>query len=367
MRSHRVGAIAIAVVVVVGLTGGTAYAQVSTSATVTRVNDGHTLDARLADGRDLSVRLIGIDGPDPGPPEECGAEDATAALRQLVEGQAVSLVSDPFQPALDSAGHSLFYVDRAADGVDAGGQIIALGLARIDPDETFQRDATYRVAQRDARDAGDGLWSDCDGDFHRTHADELRDRRLSAAGFVRSYYAAVSGGHFADAWDSLGRPVRRKLGSFDQWRAGHRRSLGVSVTSTSVRLSGSRAVVSVSVRARDRDACTGRVVRQLFRGRWVLAPRDGSWVAVGLHIRKTGGGRVRLSKSECPPPPKPPSSGPPSAQCEPGYSPCIAPGSDVDCAGGSGNGPRYVDGPVRVTGGDPYGLDSDGDGYGCEP
>jgi len=49
-----------------------------------------------------------------------------------------------------------------------------------------------------------------------------------------------------------------------------------------------------------------------------------------------------------------------------GYSPCLPPGSDVDCAGGSGNGPRYVNGPVYVNGSDPYGLDSDGDGVGCE-
>jgi hypothetical protein len=38
----------------------------------------------------------------------------------------------------------------------------------------------------------------------------------------------------------------------------------------------------------------------------------------------------------------------------------------VDCAGGSGNGPRYVNGPVYVSGGDPYGLDGDGDGVACE-
>jgi hypothetical protein len=52
--------------------------------------------------------------------------------------------------------------------------------------------------------------------------------------------------------------------------------------------------------------------------------------------------------------------------CTPGYKPCIPPGSDVDCAGGSGNGPRYVQGPVYVTGSDPYDLDRDGDGIGCE-
>jgi hypothetical protein len=60
--------------------------------------------------------------------------------------------------------------------------------------------------------------------------------------------------------------------------------------------------------------------------------------------------------------PKPP---PPPADCQ-GYSPCIPPGPDVDCAGGTGDGPRYVEGPVTVTGSDPYGLDGDGDGVGCE-
>jgi hypothetical protein len=49
-----------------------------------------------------------------------------------------------------------------------------------------------------------------------------------------------------------------------------------------------------------------------------------------------------------------------------GYDPCITPGDDVDCEGGSGDGPRYVNGPVYVSGSDPYGLDSDGDGVACE-
>lgn len=40
--------------------------------------------------------------------------------------------------------------------------------------------------------------------------------------------------------------------------------------------------------------------------------------------------------------------------------------SDVDCAGGSGNGPAYVQGPVQVIGSDIYGLDRDKDGIGCE-
>jgi hypothetical protein len=54
-------------------------------------------------------------------------------------------------------------------------------------------------------------------------------------------------------------------------------------------------------------------------------------------------------------------------QCDPNYSgACVPIASDVDCAGGSGNGPAYVQGPVRVVGTDIYGLDANGDGIGCE-
>jgi hypothetical protein len=66
------------------------------------------------------------------------------------------------------------------------------------------------------------------------------------------------------------------------------------------------------------------------------------------------------------PKPKPVRHTQPAQNCTPGYSPCVPIASDVDCAGGSGNGPAYVDGPIRVTGDDPYDLDADGDGYGCE-
>jgi len=54
-------------------------------------------------------------------------------------------------------------------------------------------------------------------------------------------------------------------------------------------------------------------------------------------------------------------------QCDPNYSGvCVPIASDVDCAGGSGNGPAYVRGPVTVIGRDIYDLDRDGNGIGCE-
>ena len=66
----------------------------------------------------------------------------------------------------------------------------------------------------------------------------------------------------------------------------------------------------------------------------------------------------------------PTTTAPPASNCHPAYSsPCVPAGvSDVDCAGGSGNGPSYVNGPVYLVGSDdPYDLDgNDNDGVGCE-
>src|SRR5262245_21112845 len=55
-------------------------------------------------------------------------------------------------------------------------------------------------------------------------------------------------------------------------------------------------------------------------------------------------------------------------RCHPSYEGvCVPVASDVDCAGGQGNGPEYVRGPVYVVGPDEYELDRDGDGVACEP
>lgn len=48
----------------------------------------------------------------------------------------------------------------------------------------------------------------------------------------------------------------------------------------------------------------------------------------------------------------------PRAGCMPEYSPCVPVGPDLDCP--------EIAGPVTVTGGDPFRLDRDGDGIGCD-
>ncbi|WP_432986652.1 hypothetical protein [Dactylosporangium sp. CA-233914] len=85
----------------------------------------------------------------------------------------------------------------------------------------------------------------------------------------------------------------------------------------------------------------------------------------------TAGTKPATKPTTKPPTTKPPATKtatkPPAANCNPNYTPCVPNDPvDVDCAGGGGNGPSYVQGPVRVIGSDPYGLDNDHDGIGCE-
>ena len=56
-----------------------------------------------------------------------------------------------------------------------------------------------------------------------------------------------------------------------------------------------------------------------------------------------------------------------TGDCDPNYEgACLDPAAvDYDCEGGSGDGPKYT-GYVRVVGNDPFGLDRDGNGEGCE-
>ncbi|WP_215802188.1 G5 domain-containing protein [Rathayibacter toxicus] len=55
-----------------------------------------------------------------------------------------------------------------------------------------------------------------------------------------------------------------------------------------------------------------------------------------------------------------------AASCDPNYADaCVPIAKDVDCKGGTGDGPMYLEGQARVIGKDVYGLDKDKDGIAC--
>lgn len=92
-------------------------------------------------------------------------------------------------------------------------------------------------------------------------------------------------------------------------------------------------------------------------------PTSGPPAAAGT----TGAAKAPTTRPPTTRPPTTKATTKPAGNCNPNYSPCVPNDPvDVDCKGGGGNGPSYVQGPVRVIGTDVYGLDKDNDGIGCE-
>lgn len=93
----------------------------SADATIDRVLDGDTIVT--SDG--VTVRIVGIDAPEMG---ECGYEEAAGLVRELVEGQTVTLVNPASVDDTDKYGRTLRYVDATAS-VDVGVQLLEAGFA----------------------------------------------------------------------------------------------------------------------------------------------------------------------------------------------------------------------------------------------
>ncbi|HEY8525634.1 MAG TPA: thermonuclease family protein [Acidimicrobiales bacterium] len=132
-------------------------------ATVVRVVDGDTLVVELA-GREVPVRLIGIDTPEtvaPGRPVECYGAEASDHLRALAPaGTAVRLERDV--EARDMYDRLLAYVYRSGDGLLLNRAQVDGGFAEADdhPPNTALRSELH-AAEAAARAAGAGLWSAC--------------------------------------------------------------------------------------------------------------------------------------------------------------------------------------------------------------
>jgi micrococcal nuclease len=148
--------------------GGRAVLTPPEDGEVTRVVDGDTLHVQV-DGRDETVRLLGIDTPElhrPDTPVECGARAASHSMEELADGRRVDLVTDPSQDQRDRYGRLLAYAVTRG-GVDLGEAIVRRGWAEVYVyDGPFQRLARYRAAAAAARRADRGVSARCGGDFH---------------------------------------------------------------------------------------------------------------------------------------------------------------------------------------------------------
>ena len=97
---------------------------------------------------------------------------------------------------------------------------------------------------------------------------------------IRTYYAALDGLRFHDAWDMLSPAVRTALGDFAAWRAGYATTISSHPERIAVELDGQVAAVSHDLAATDRSDCA--VVHRRFRVIWRLVVEGGKWRPVAL-------------------------------------------------------------------------------------
>lgn len=129
---------------------------------VTKVVDGDTIHVML-DGKDQTIRVIGIDTPetvDPRKPVQCMGLAASSRAKELLTDKTVRLEADLTQGDKDKYGRLLRYV--FIDGVtDYGHSTIAEGFAHeYTYDAPYKYRAEYKQAQKDAEIQKRGLWAE---------------------------------------------------------------------------------------------------------------------------------------------------------------------------------------------------------------
>lgn len=131
-------------------------------ADVVRVVDGDTIIVDIG-GQDFRLRYIGLDAPEsvrPNFPVQEFGREASAVNARLVGGRSVVLEKDVSDT--DRFGRLLRYVwlDEGGQWLMVNIELVRLGFAAAGaypPDVKYQD--LLRAAERDARDAGRGLWA----------------------------------------------------------------------------------------------------------------------------------------------------------------------------------------------------------------
>ena len=127
---------------------------------VTRVVDGDTAEIVLS-GREVDVRFIGVDTPEtvaPDQPVECFGRQASAYTESRIEGRTVRLEFDVERT--DRYGRTLAYVWIGDELFNETLVTEGYALVTTYPPNVMYVDR-FVSAQREAREAGRGLWDAC--------------------------------------------------------------------------------------------------------------------------------------------------------------------------------------------------------------
>jgi len=318
-------------------------------ATVTRVVDGDTIHVDI-DGKDYALRYIGMDTPEPDDPDpavKALAHAATDANANLVEGQDVILERDVSDT--DQFGRLLrnVWVERDGQRVMVGLELVAEGFAQV---ATYPPDVQYVdllvAAEQTAREASVGLWSP-DPTPSPTAAPTPAPTPIVTADFVDIFDShSFKGGPHVYAWTDVTyffEAARYKV------TAKAAASKGCRIT-WKMADGEARNGFTLKIGAGTTNSKTQTYDPAVDEGSLSVTSTCPSWT-------------IRVSEYVAPAPK--PIAG---SDCHPSYEgACLKKdASDYDCAGGSGNGPYYVRGPIKVVGPDVFDLDRDGDGIACD-
>lgn len=136
---------------------------------VVKVVDGDTIDVDL-NGKIERLRLIGMDTPetvDPRKVVQCFGKDASNKAKEILDGKMVSLEADSTQGERDKYDRLLRYV-FLEDGTFYNKKMISDGYAHeyTYDSNPYKYQSDFIAAEKQAREAGRGLWSSetCNGD-----------------------------------------------------------------------------------------------------------------------------------------------------------------------------------------------------------
>jgi micrococcal nuclease len=327
-------------------------------ATIASITDGDTIDVVLADGARETVRLIGINTPESG---ECWSEESALVLATLIPiGSEIGMTADTSDR--DQFDRLLRYLWIGRMSVNQ--EIVHRGAAisrRYSPDTALAE--RFEAAQESARSRDLGVWapdacgppSDSDLRVVELVADAAGDDNQNLNG----------------EWVKI-RNMGNNVADLTGWGIKDESSSHRFMFPTGFTLAPGEVVTIYT-------GCGDDFSTELF------------WCAVGSAIWNNDGdtafltdpsGNTHATRIYAPPTTTtsttttaattstgatPTTAAKAEEPCHPSYQgACVPVGvSDVDCAGGSGDGPYYVS-RVTVVGHDEYGLDRDDDGVACE-
>jgi micrococcal nuclease len=160
-RSKNIAALGLALLFVTIGTSGLADTPAG-PVMVSNVFDGDTIVV-LRDGKEVTIRLIGVDTPETGRPDtpvQFYGPEASEFTRRSLLGKEVRLEFEaPGRPggATDKYGRTLAYV-ITGDGTNFDLELVRLGYGRAYTKYPFRYQKDFEKAEKAARKAGLGMW-----------------------------------------------------------------------------------------------------------------------------------------------------------------------------------------------------------------